>query len=219
MSGAWHDCRLFWNQFRENFHTTGAVLPSGRALGKALARFVGPGDAPRCVLEVGPGTGAVTAQIVRRLGPTDSLDLVELNEPFVRRLQQRFAAEADFQRVAARSRVLHQSVETLDGGQRYDVIVSGLPLNNFAVDDVRRILDHLLALLRPGGTLSFFEYIAIRQAKSILSSRQERRRLRGIGQVFEELVAPRRIGRDWVWLNVPPAWVHHVRGGDRGDGI
>lgn len=206
-----HDQRVFWRQFRQEFHTTGAVLPSGRFLARALARYVGQQSAGQRILEVGPGTGAVTSQIVRRLGPEDQLDLVELNAEFVRRLDERFASEEPFRTAAPRARVLHCPVEELPHGTQYDLIISGLPLNNFAVADVERILEVMTRLLRAGGTLSFFEYIAIRPARALVSKAAERARLRGIGQAIERLLGSNEIRRDWIWPNVPPAWVHHVR--------
>jgi phosphatidylethanolamine/phosphatidyl-N-methylethanolamine N-methyltransferase len=213
MSTRLSDRRLFWREFRTNFHTTGAVLPSGRRLAVALARFVAArdGDGPRRILEVGPGTGAVTGHIVAALGPQDKLDLVELNDSFVDRLRERFRTDPVFQPAADRARVLHCSVADLPRDTEYDVIVSGLPLNNFAVADVRQILDVLGELLAPGGTLSFFEYIALRGLKLLVASRAERARLSGIGQLLRGLLAEHEIRRDWVWPNVPPAWVHHVR--------
>ena len=211
MSTWFHDHRVFWRQFREQFHTTGAVLPSGRFLGRALARYVGHGPGRRRVLEVGPGTGAVTASIVKRLGPEDQLDLVELNDEFVRRLRERLASDGAFRRVAERTRVLHQKVEDLPPGEPYDLIISGLPLNNFTVSDVERILEVFAALLRPGGTLSFFEYIAIRPARALVSGPAERDRLRGIGEALAGILKPYEIQRDWIWPNFPPAWVHHCR--------
>ncbi|HEV3138754.1 MAG TPA: methyltransferase domain-containing protein [Pirellulales bacterium] len=211
MSTWFHDHRVFWRQFREQFHTTGAVLPSGRFLGRALARYVGHGAEPARVLEVGPGTGAVTANIVKRLGPQDRLDLVELNDDFVRRLRDRLTSDQPFVRVAERTRVLHQRVEDLPPGEPYDLIISGLPLNNFAVSDVERILDVFATLLRRGGTLSFFEYIAIRPVRALVSGPAERARLRGIGEALSGILKPYEIGRDWIWPNVPPAWVHHCR--------
>lgn len=206
-----HDQRVFWRQFRQNFHTTGAVLPSGRFLARALARYVGPPQGPQRILEVGPGTGAVTDHIVRRLGPGDQLDLVELNDQFVARLNERFASEPAFQKVAPSCRVLHQPVESLAGQGGYDLIVSGLPLNNFSVADVEHILDVFSRLVRPGGTLSFFQYIAIRPARAVVSGSKERERLRGIGQALDRLLRPHEVRRDWIWPNIPPAWVHHVR--------
>jgi phospholipid N-methyltransferase len=107
--------------------------------------------------------------------------------------------------------VLHQPVETLEDEAPYDVIVSGLPLNNFSAPAVENILQVFRRLLRAGGHLSFFEYIAIRSARATISRGAERERLRGIGQALDELLTPHEIRRDWVWPNVPPAWVHHVR--------
>ena len=205
------DYRIFFREFRDTFYTTGAVLPSGRGLARALAHYVAQPGPPRRILEVGPGTGAVTAELVRVLGPEDRLDLVELNDRFVERLNHRFAQEPDFQKVASRCRVLHQGVETLPVDQPYDLIVSGLPLNNFTIPLVEQILASLRQLLRPDGTLSFFEYIAIRHAKAIVSPKADRERLRGITKILNGILEPHEIRRDWVWLNVLPAWVHHVR--------
>src|SRR5689334_9085073 len=88
------DYRVFWRQFREAYHSTGAVLPSGRGLARALARYVRE-DVPPCgrraplrvtangessgrrILEVGPGTGAVTVQILGDMRPDDRLVMVE----------------------------------------------------------------------------------------------------------------------------------------------
>jgi phosphatidylethanolamine/phosphatidyl-N-methylethanolamine N-methyltransferase len=203
---------LFFREFLRNFHTTGAIFPSGRHLAAALARFVGTkSPQPRRILEVGPGTGAVTQRIIAVLAPTDRLDLVELNDTFVDRLNRRFVAEPAFQAVADRARVLHCPVEDLPRSDRYDLIVSGLPLNNFAAADVERILATLAELLAPGGTLSFFEYIAVRSARTLISGKTERARLRGIGKALHAVLDGREIRREAVWLNVPPAWVHHVR--------
>ena len=203
---------LFFREFLRNFHTTGAILPSGRFLAAALCRFVGEHSPQgRRILEVGPGTGAVTGRILAAMRPGDRIDLVELNRTFVEQLNRRFAVEPAFQAVAGRARVLHCPVEELPSSEPYDLIVSGLPLNNFAVADVERILAALWALLAPGGTLSFFEYIAVRPLRALVSGRSERARLRGIGQAMRAVLDGREIRRDAVWLNVLPAWVHHLR--------
>jgi phospholipid N-methyltransferase len=216
--------RVFLGQFFRRYHTTGSVLPSSRALARALCRFVDPGatkqagspdngsaDAPRQILEVGPGTGAVTAQLVRKLRSNDQLTLVELNDDFVRHLQHRFETEPDFQAVAPRSQIKHCRLEDLPGEHCYHLIISGLPLNNFEVNEVEGILKVYERLQASGGTLSFFQYIAIRRAKAIVSGSKGRARLRGIGQALDRILKHQEIHRDWVWPNLPPAWVHHVR--------
>jgi len=205
------ECTVFFREFVRNFHATGAVLPSGRCLAAALARYVPGGNGARHILEVGPGTGAVTRRIVGAMSPEDRLDLVEVNDRFVQRLQQRFDSEAPFQHVASRVRLLHCPVQELPAERAYDLAISGLPLNNFSVSDVRQILMCLLSLLRPGGTLSFFEYIAIRPTRALISGREERTRLRGIGEAIGGALRQYEFRREWIWPNVPPAWVHHLR--------
>ena len=205
------DYRLFFRQFRRRYHTTGAILPSGPALCRALAHYVGDTTGPNHILEVGPGTGVVTRHIVRAMGPDDRLNLVELNEQFVARLRQRFIEEPSFANVSDRAEVIHCPIEELPTEKSYDLIISGLPLNNFSVADVERILESFERLLRPGGTLSFFEYIAIRKARALVSRSQERARLSGIGRALDRRLHEGEVRRDWIWPNVPPAWVHHVR--------
>jgi phospholipid N-methyltransferase len=180
-------------------------------LAQALARDVGQGDRPLRILEVGPGTGAVTEWIARRMTPDDRLDLVELNEQFVARLEHRFAAEPAFRRVRDRALVRNCAIETLDAQRPYDLIVSGLPLNNFEVELVEQILDTLMGLLEPGGTLAFFEYIAIRSAKATVSGAGQRARLRGIGGALRRLFDAHETEHQAVLPNLPPAWVHRVR--------
>lgn len=213
MKRRWSDYRLFAREFRRNFHTTGAIAPSGRFLARALTRPLraDSNGRPRRILEVGPGTGAVTDHMVRALGPLDQLDLVEANESFVRRLEERFQQDELFRTVAPRTRIVHQTLESLPGSMQYDYIVSGLPLNNFDVDQVRTILTAFARLLRSEGTLSFFQYIAVRPLRAVVAGRTERQRLRGISSEINGLLATCEVGRDWVLPNLPPAWVHHVR--------
>lgn len=207
----WSDHRVFLSEFFNSFHTTGAVLPSGPWLAASLVRYLGEPAGHRRILEVGPGTGAVTRRIVEGMRADDRLDLVELNDQFVARLHQRFDTEPAFHAVADRAQIHHCPIENLAGDGRYDVIVSGLPLNNFEAPLVERILEILMGLLKPGGTLSFFEYIAIRRARAMISRGAERERLNGIGRALDRVLKHGEIRCDWVWPNVPPAWVHHVR--------
>jgi phospholipid N-methyltransferase len=207
--------RVFLGQFWHRYHTTGAILPSGRRLSAALCRYVDDTNTEnRQILEVGPGTGPATAQLVERLQPNDHLRIVELNDAFVRFLEHRFTQEPAFRRVAAQCEIVHDRLENLPSDTRYDLIISGLPLNNFDLELVDSLLASFERLAKPGGVLSFFEYIAIRKAKAAVSGRKDRTRLQGIADRIERFIAGREIRRDYVLLNVPPAWVHHVRIGD-----
>jgi phosphatidylethanolamine/phosphatidyl-N-methylethanolamine N-methyltransferase len=205
------DYGIFLKQFLEQFQTTGAVMPSGKPLASALCRFVGSSPSPQRILEVGPGTGAVTTTLVERMRDEDHLCLIEINQTFVTHLKTAFKERPPLRAKAHRVDVIHGRLEDLKDDGRYDLIVSGLPLNNFSVEAVEQILDGFGRLLKPGGVLSFFEYIAVRSMKSWVSSKEERERLRVIGGLLHRTLDGREIQRDWVWPNVPPAWVHHVR--------
>jgi len=206
---------IFFREFIHNFHTTGAVLPSGPWLSEALARYVGEhadgGDAPQKVLEVGPGTGAVTHHIVPRLAADDHLDLVELNASFVKRLRFDLQHDAILKQAADRIDIHQIPIEEFAHQHQFDTIVSGLPLNNFSAEQVKKILDAFSSLLAPGGTLSFFEYIAVRRVKSLVCRREERRRLRQIDGILSKLLDTHEIRREYILANVLPAWVHHLR--------
>ncbi len=206
------DCRLFFREFRRNFHTTGAVLPSGQRLARTLVHFVGNGanGRPRRILEVGPGTGAVTRHIIRRMGLADTLDLVEINESFVARLKEQFRDDPEFRAVCPRAAVHATPIENLRADP-FDVIISGLPLNNFAVAEAQRVVETLGRLAASGATVTFFQYLGIRRFKAAISGRSERARLRGIGEVVDNVLRSREFHRVCVWSNVPPAWVHHLQ--------
>src|ERR1700693_3635413 len=68
----------------------GAVQPSGRALARTMASYVDPAlKGP--VVEIGPGTGPVTAALLHRGVPAERLVLVEFNPEFCGLLRERFA--------------------------------------------------------------------------------------------------------------------------------
>lgn len=207
------DYQTFLTQFLRNYQTTGSVIPSGRALGSALCRYVG-GGGPQKILEAGPGTGAVTGCIIDRMRQDDELWMVELNPTFAAHLRSAFHDKPAFREAASRCHLIEGSVAQLgplskDG--QFDLIISGLPLNNFSSTDVKDILQAYAKLLKPDGILSFFQYILIRPAKMFVSLGPERDRLKGVGEAIEGVLGEREFAREWVWVNVPPASVHHIR--------
>ena len=94
----WIECGAFFRAFRRNFYTTGAILPSSRFLARAMASDLKGRRKPARILEVGPGTGAVTREIVRHLQEGDRFDAVEINASFVAHLRKRFNQEPLFRK-------------------------------------------------------------------------------------------------------------------------
>jgi len=205
------DYQTFLTQFLRSYNTTGSVIPSGRPLGNALCRYVGHTDAPQKILEAGPGTGAVTRCIIDRMGTQDRLWMVELNPAFAAHLRRAFEEMPTFRDAARRCHLIEGAVQQLGQEGEFDLVISGLPLNNFSSEDVNSILQAYAKLLKPGGVLSFFQYILVRPAKMFVSGGAERDRLKRVGETIGSMLGEKEIAREWVWVNVPPAWVHHIR--------
>ena len=207
------ECQQFYRQFRDQYHTPGSIMPSSRALARALTRPMRHQKSPRRILEVGPGTGAVTAEIVRQLRPGDQFDIVEINGDFVALLQKRFAEEPDFRRVQTQSHIIHAPLQEVPGEQEYDFLISGLPLNNFSPELVEDIYRTYERLLKPIGTLSCFEYVWVREMKMPFVRGSERERLTKLKHYLEDKFRRFQIDEEIVMLNVPPAIARHLRFG------
>ena len=201
----------FLRQFRETFATTGAITPSSRFLARALTAPLTQHTGPVRVLEVGPGTGAVTRHVVRQLRDGDRFDLVELNPRFVEILNVQFDQHPDFRRVADHSTVHHLPLQEFAATEPYDFIISGLPLNNFPVPLVEEIFAAFFQHLAPGGVLSYFEYMYVRPMRRLVAKNDEKVRLAGLEDVIRRYLGPHRFRQDWVFVNFPPAWVQHLR--------
>lgn len=207
--------RLFREQSKTDFRSVGAIAPSSRWLAAALtAGLAADRDAtakPRCLLEVGAGTGAVTTAIAAALGQQDTLLVVEQNAAFAAHLEARLADDPAFRSVQDRVRILHASVSTLEPVSRFHVIVSSLPFNNFTPEEVSGYLGLFRSLLLPGGEIRFYEYLAIRRLRAAFSSSSERQRLSGVGRILTAALASGTSQSRVVWCNLPPAVMHVLR--------
>jgi phospholipid N-methyltransferase len=205
------ECGDFLRECRRQFRNTGAILPSSRFLARALVSELRKSRRPGRILEVGPGTGSVTRQILRTLKAGDRFDAVEINAHFVTRLQEGLERDWLYRILRDQVHLIHSPVEALPGESVYDYIVSGLPLNNFPVDQVRTIFRTYARLLKPGGVLTYYEYQFIRQLKTPFVDRRERRRLYRLGRLVGGYIRNYQIGRERIFINVPPAMVRHLR--------
>jgi phospholipid N-methyltransferase len=176
-----------------------------------MTRGLGDLRGKRRVLEVGPGTGPFTERILRGLRDGDHFDIVELNEAFCADLERRLLAP--HRRRKPRTSVeLHQAPiqeAPIDGP--YDLIVCGLPFNNFPPALVRSIFRRMMALLREGGELAYFEYAGVRTIKAPLVGEKGRKQLKGVKHVGESLRRRHKGKRELVLGNIPPAVATHLR--------
>ncbi|MFG2074095.1 Phospholipid N-methyltransferase [Nonomuraea maritima] len=190
-----NDTALFLGQFLRSPGTIGAVAPSSRRLAAAVCAPI-PERGEPVVVELGPGTGAFTAEIQRRLGGRGHHLAVELNETLAGLLAERFpgvdVAHADAARLTD---LLGER-----GLRSADVVVSGLPWAAFPNGLQHDLLAAVTAAMSPGAAFTTFSYA---HAIALSSARRFRALL---AERFEEVVQGRT-----VWRNTPPAFVFNAR--------
>jgi phosphatidylethanolamine/phosphatidyl-N-methylethanolamine N-methyltransferase len=164
----------------------GAVMPSGRVLARTMAQYVDvESDAP--VVELGPGTGAITNALIARGIDQKRLVLVEYNPGFCALLRDRYPQAKVIQGDAYR---LRDSLrEVLDSPA--SAVVSGLPLVTKPMQTRLRLIRDAFLALAPGAPFVQFTYSV---APPIPRS------LPGVSTEASER----------VWINLPPArvWVY-----------
>jgi len=166
--------------------STGAVMPSSKALARTMARHVDP-NASGPVIELGPGTGPVTEALVKQGVDPARLILVEFNSDFCRLLRARYPAATVVQGDAYRLRRLLTTYVT----EPVAAVVSSLPLMTKPLRTRLRLINDALNLLKPGAPFVQFTYAVVSPIPT---------RLAGVRSERSEA----------VWLNVPPArvWVY-----------
>jgi phosphatidylethanolamine/phosphatidyl-N-methylethanolamine N-methyltransferase len=164
----------------------GAVMPSGRLLARTMAQYVdinstGP------VVELGPGTGAITNALIEHGVDQKRLVLVEYNPGFCALLRDRYPL----------ARVVQGDAYTLRDSLRNvlsapaSAVVSGLPLVTKPMLTRLKLIREAFGALAPGAPFVQFTYSV---APPIPKS------LPGVSTEASER----------IWMNLPPArvWVY-----------
>ena len=209
-----HSPITFIRQSLKNFRSVGSLAPSSPFLARGMANQL-PKEIPEDykILEVGPGTGPVTVEIVKRMDGRGHLDLWEISPAFCAVLRERLAEEPLFRRMDSRVVVHQGDVRHLPAHPHYNAIVSGLPFSNFKPEEVQGFLVHFRALLKPKGTLIWFEYLALRRIQSVFVGKARREQLKGITDVTRRFIHGHHYRQEIIPINFPPARVRHLRFG------
>ncbi|HXR05228.1 MAG TPA: methyltransferase domain-containing protein [Verrucomicrobiae bacterium] len=180
------DTTLFLQEWLANPQRTGSVTPSSPQLASAMARWL-PLDPDSYVLELGPGTGAVTGALIKRGLREDRLVAIERNPKLADLLRRRFP----------RAHIITGDAWELDNLlrrlskpiARVGAVISSLPLVNFPPADAEQLAEKIRTVLEPQGTWVQYSYHI------------HKRRTRGTSRF--QLLASKI-----VWFNLPPARVN-----------
>jgi phosphatidylethanolamine/phosphatidyl-N-methylethanolamine N-methyltransferase len=167
----------------------GAVMPSSRLLARTMAQYVDArSEGP--VVELGPGTGAITNALIEHGVDQKRLVLVEYNPGFCALLRERYPQAKVVQGDAYR---LRDSLwDALP--EPAAAMVSGLPLVTKPMLTRLRLIRDAFAALAPGAPFVQFTYSVVPPIPKSLP---------GVSTEASER----------IWMNLPPArvWVYRKR--------
>ena len=164
----------------------GAVMPSGRLLARTMAQYVDKdGEGP--VVELGPGTGAITSALIDRGVDPRRLVLVEYNPGFCALLRDRYPQAKVVQGDAYRLRDTLWNVLSAPAS----AMVSGLPLVTKPMLTRVKLIRDAFASLAPKAPFVQFTYSVVPPIPKSLP---------GVSTEASER----------IWMNLPPArvWVY-----------
>lgn len=197
---------LFLARFIARPTQVGAVAPSSHMLAESLGLYIVPGvkGQGKKFLEIGPGTGAVTQELVRHLGPDDHLDVIELDAEMAAMLADKYKE--------SESVSVHQgSITDWKPDYLYDQIVMGIPFNALPYALVVSIWEHTRTLIKPQGVISYFSYLGLPDVKKLFLLSEEKEDFNRIQLFMFEQFKAYGIGMKRVWANVPPAAVWYLQ--------
>lgn len=186
---------VFITKFFRSPRRIGAIVPSGSALAEEIVSQAHVGQA-NAVLELGPGTGAFTHQIITSMPRHAKLLSIEADADLAILLRKKFRDVYVAAGYAQNARRILKAY----GFPSPDCIVSGLPWALFDSTTQQDILAEAKAVLKPGGIFATFAYIhalSFPEAKAFRSLLQKN---------FPHIKTSRII-----WNNLPPAIVYSCR--------
>jgi len=182
----------FLLQFLRHPRSIGAVVPSSRGLARRMVADIDLSDAS-VVVEYGPGTGALTGEILKALKPGALFFAIESNAILFESFRQRFPDVTVFNESAANVAALLEGL----GAEKADCVLSGLPWASFTATLQDTLLEATLEALGDGGRFVTFAYL---QGLLLPSGQSFKRKLQQrFGHVGRSSIA---------WANLPPAFVY-----------
>ena len=182
---------MFLGKFLRNPRHVGSVTPSSRALAREMARAV-PVSPSAVVVELGPGTGALTSQVIDVLAPGERFLAIDIDKEFCANLRGRWP-KLDCECGSAADLPAMIAARAWPG---VDHVLSGLPFASLPAAISRAILAAVGQSLVKGGTFTTFQYVHAYATPPAVKFRKE----------MDAAFGP-MISRSLVVKNFPPAYV------------
>ena len=183
----------FFIQFLKHPVLTGSAVPSSKELAELIT------DIPslhkkNCIVELGPGSGIFTGEILKKLSTESCFICLEINPTFVSKIEDNYpgvnvyhASAKDIKKYLLK----HNKMST-------DCIVSALPWAGFNQQLQTEILDEIYDALEVGGE---FLTIALLQGTFFPPGIKFKQMLKEKFRTVEKSKI--------LWRNFPPAFIYH----------
>jgi phosphatidylethanolamine/phosphatidyl-N-methylethanolamine N-methyltransferase len=149
------DTTVFLQEWFANPQRTGSLAPSSPQLGAAMAQWL-PADPKSYVLELGPGTGAVTEALIKRGLREDRLVAIERNPKMARLLREKFPrAQIIIGDAWQLDHLLQSRREPI---KSVGAVISSLPLLNFPLAEAEALAEKIRGILEPDGNWAQYTY-------------------------------------------------------------
>lgn len=142
---------FFLREALRSFKSTGAIASSSPALIKKLIEPI-PAGRDLVIVELGPGDGCVTKQLLRKLGVEAQVYAFEINESFISIMRE---IKDD------RLKVIPHGAERMSDflmAESVDYVVSSLPLSMIPKEIKEEILRQAQQVLKPNGRFLQYQY-------------------------------------------------------------
>jgi phospholipid N-methyltransferase len=155
LNGKRDSAYVFARNFFKNPRMLGSMIPSSRYLVSNLLRDV-DWERTRVFVEIGPGVGTITREILKRMRPDATLLAFEINNDFVRHLKQNFDDP--------RLRVFHRSGTEINTALqelrlgKADYVLAGIPFSIMTERDRMAVLRNTHEALVPGGVMLVYQF-------------------------------------------------------------
>ena len=199
--------RFAWEAWK-NPSQVGAMFSCSRQTGHELMRYAKKHKEKKNILEIGAGTGSVTAVISFFAKYNDFVDVVEINPPLCTELRATFPKENN------KNLNIHcADIMEFNPGRKYDFIICTLPFNNFDKTFIVNVQKKIMSFAKKGCRFSYVEYMVLPRIRRNFFTQNANagKMLDERKNAVEEFKKKYLIETVKVFRNTPPLYVHHLR--------
>lgn len=172
---------FFLKQLIKSYKYTGAVAPSSKFLANKMINDVNIKKA-KTIVELGPGTGAITDIILTNMNDDAQLWTFDINKDFCTILQKKYKGKHIHTDIINIKYFLQQ-----DNITTVDAIISGIPFANFSDNECINMLNEIKQIMHDDTLFTLFTYSRLKFG------------------VFDKLFT--KVNESYVFFNIPPAYV------------